>query len=76
MRLITGRKHQIRVQFSAIGHPLLGDTKYGAPKDAHYRYQALCAYRLTFAFGEDSGVLGYLSGKTVSIADDQFDVLF
>lgn len=24
----TGRKHQIRVQFSAIGHPLLGDTKY------------------------------------------------
>ncbi len=76
VRLITGRKHQIRVQLSAIGHPLLGDTKYGAPKDKTYRYQALYAYRLTFSFGDDNGVLGYLSGKTVSIAEDQFDELF
>lgn len=30
VRLITGRKHQIRAQFSALGHPVLGDLKYGA----------------------------------------------
>lgn len=28
VRLITGRKHQIRSQFSAIGHPIVGDSKY------------------------------------------------
>lgn len=32
IRLITGRPHQIRVQMSAIRHPLLGDLKYGAKK--------------------------------------------
>lgn len=30
VRLHTGRPHQIRVQLSAIGHPLYGDQKYGA----------------------------------------------
>jgi 23S rRNA pseudouridine1911/1915/1917 synthase len=30
VRLETGRKHQIRVQLAARGHPILGDRKYGA----------------------------------------------
>jgi 23S rRNA-/tRNA-specific pseudouridylate synthase len=30
-RLETGRTHQIRVHFSAIAHPLVGDTAYGGP---------------------------------------------
>ncbi len=30
IKLHTGRSHQIRVQFAAIGHPLYGDQKYGA----------------------------------------------
>jgi 23S rRNA pseudouridine1911/1915/1917 synthase len=32
IRLETGRKHQIRVQFSEAGHPVLGDRLYGGPK--------------------------------------------
>lgn len=31
IRLHTGRKHQIRAQFAALGHPVEGDLKYGAP---------------------------------------------
>jgi len=30
--LHTGRTHQIRVHFSAVGHPVVGDTLYGAPR--------------------------------------------
>lgn len=32
VELITGRPHQIRAQFSAIGHPLIGDLKYGGQR--------------------------------------------
>ena len=28
-RLLTGRTHQIRVQISNLGHPIIGDKKYG-----------------------------------------------
>lgn len=31
-QLITGRTHQIRAQFAAAGHPLLGDGKYGSER--------------------------------------------
>jgi len=47
IHLITGRHHQIRVQFSATGHPLLGDRKYGRDESG-LRQVALCAYKLEF----------------------------
>ena len=34
IKLLTGRKHQIRVHLSEQGHPVVGDTKYGKGKDA------------------------------------------
>lgn len=39
--LHTGRTHQIRVHFSAIGHPVVGDTLYGAPRVAKVGSRAL-----------------------------------
>lgn len=45
--LETGRTHQIRVHFSHIGHPILGDTLYGSPSELINR-QALHSYKLTF----------------------------
>lgn len=45
--LETGRKHQIRVHFAEIGHPVLGDRRYGEPSELLSRV-ALHAERLTF----------------------------
>ena len=70
VELLTGRTHQIRAQFSYIGHPLLGDGKYGVNRDDRargYKYQALYSYRLRFDFADQSGALGYLCGKEFSI---------
>ena len=47
IRLETGRKHQIRAQLARIGHPILGDARYGARDDGRGAI-ALVAYRLRF----------------------------
>lgn len=69
VELLTGRTHQIRAHFSHIGHPLLGDGKYGTNqinKKHKMPYQALYSYQLTFQFKTDAGVLNYLNGKTIT----------
>ena len=65
-RLLTGRTHQIRVQMAHAGWPLLGDGKYGSERfnrDFEERAQALCSYRLSFAFPTSAGLLDYLKGR-------------
>jgi len=47
VKLVTGRMHQIRVHFSAIGYPLLGDPVYGV-KSKLIKRQALHAHTLSF----------------------------
>ncbi len=74
IRLITGRTHQIRAHMSHIGHPLVGDGKYGINRDDRargYKYQALYAYRLIFELPEKAGELAYLSGKEFSVPTEK-----
>ena len=49
VRLETGRTHQIRTHFQAIGHPLDGDTTYGGPARYGLERPFLHAHRLAFS---------------------------
>jgi len=74
VELVTGRTHQIRAHMAHIGHPLLGDGKYGInreEKQRGYKYQALYAYRLTFLPCAQEDALSYLSGKCFEVSRDQ-----
>ena len=66
VRLYTGKTHQIRAHLAHIGHPIVGDGKYGDNKKnkaAGAKTQDLKAYSLTFNFNKDSA-LYYLDKKT------------
>jgi len=74
-RLITGRTHQIRAQLASIGHPLLGDGKYGSERENKTygeKYQALCSYKVIFAFKTDAGTLNYLNKKAFCVSGIPF----
>ncbi len=72
VELLTGRTHQIRAHMAHIGHPLIGDGKYGINRTDRakgYKYQALYSYRLRFNFSsEEKTVLDYLNGHEFKIS--------
>ncbi len=80
VELLTGRTHQIRAHFASIGHPLLGDGKYGTnlqnKQYGGYKKQCLYSYQLQFDFQTDAEHLDYLQGKTFTVQDVWFRTAF
>ena len=75
-RLETGRTHQIRAHFAAIGHPVCGDPRYGTPHRHGLKRQFLHSARLDFAHPIGGEALSFaselpedLAGLLQSLAD-------
>ena len=70
VNLHTGRTHQIRAHLAYIGHPIIGDGKYGdnsINKKFKKSTQELVSYKLIFRFKTEAGILNYLNGLEISI---------
>lgn len=83
VHLITGRSHQIRAHLASLGHPVIGDPKYGDERQnrlfshkAGVNRQLLHAYRVCFTDGSEviadlpsdfEGALSWLRGRTEKV---------
>lgn len=71
IRLLTGRKHQIRVQLSHLGHPILGDIKYRSPIDFPKGIALICkriALRLPIDESESQWEVDYPDAWSATFA--------
>lgn len=64
VKLLTGKTHQIRSHLASLGHPLIGDVKYGAKKRKDMQHYLLHAK--TLCFPENRKKLKNLSGKELT----------
>jgi 23S rRNA pseudouridine1911/1915/1917 synthase len=67
VKLHTGRTHQIRVHFSALRHPVVGDTLYGASGQLHVGRTALAALRRNFLHAAKIGFTQPRTGEAINL---------
>ncbi len=73
IKILSGKTHQIRVHLKSIGHPILGDLKYGDPNENHMLKHSLnvnsqLLHSGLLVFKRIKEPLEYLSGKEISCA--------
>jgi 23S rRNA pseudouridine1911/1915/1917 synthase len=69
VRIDTGRTHQIRVHVAAMGHPVVGDTTYGAPKQARGK-SAVIALPRNFLHAAELAFRHPRTGETVALKSE------
>ena len=60
---------------ASIGHPLVGDSKYGKNSKNfinRFKWQALYSYKVKFSFDDNENRLGYLNGREFEVKDIWF----
>lgn len=81
VQLFTGKTHQIRAHLSSIGHPIIGDSKYGDPATNRayskmgVRYQLLHAHKLVFPKSCDTAFAKTSDMILECTAPDLFQIL-
>lgn len=81
VKLITGKSHQIRAHLASIGHPIIGDYKYGDQRTNHFfkvnydlASQLLHSYQVVFP--ELEGEMAHLSGRSFQAElPEQFETI-
>jgi len=69
VKIDTGRTHQIRVHVSTMGHPVVGDTTYGAPKQVRGK-NAVTAIARNFLHAAELEFRHPRTGETISLRSE------